>query len=350
MRISLSSMTALLILASSAMPLTGQSTPAKKGEIKRERSGPIRVNGIAAKANGDVITMNELRIKVAPQQSVLMARFPRRGAAYQEQLRQLENLYLDELIDRTIIFTEFKDRVKAFPDHEVEAEVRRIIQNVYNGDEKLFRKYLKATNLTRAEFKKQQRKELLVQIVRSQHFGDIPPPTDAEMRKEYKKWAIQNRDRTKDVGTYRKIFIPRIDRNDITSTPEGQLQLAEKLSAELKAGGDFATAARTYSRDSKAENGGLWEDVPREDLNAEFGYILFESEGNEIMGPIEGPRGFNIVQVTKRKYGPSEPFSKVRDKMKRRVEADKKKANFEVWMKKMRKRAVIEKMIEPAKR
>jgi len=309
----------------------------------REKSGPIRVNGVAAKVNGDVITLNELMIKVAPSQSVLMARFPRRGKAYQTQLNQLRSQVLDELIDRTIIFTEFKDRVKAFPDQDIEAEVKRIVQNVYNGDESLFREYLEATNLTRDQFKEQQRKELLVQIVRAQHFGDVPPPKEAELRKEYAEWSRANRDRKKDVGTYKRIYL----RKDYGDGPEAQLKLAEQLSEQIRAGGDFAKLAKEHSDDSHAEDGGLWKDIPRPDLNHEFGFLLFETVGNEVMGPIEDNFGFNIIQVIDRKYGPPEKtFTAARDLMKRRVESEKKKANFEKWMKKMRRRAAIQKMIE----
>ena len=334
------SLTAALMLPSQSQE--APAAPAKADEPIRKKSGPIRVNGIAAKANGEIITMNELMIKVAPLQSVLMARFPRRGAGYEAQLKELRDSILDELIDRAIIFSEFKDRISALSDHEVEGEVDRIIQNVYGGDEKLFRDYLKATNLTRDQFKEQQRKELLVQIIRSQHFGDVPPPKEAELKKEYQQWSIANRDRTKDVATYKRIYLPKADGGGA----EAQLKLAEDLGEKLKAGADFATAAKEFSRDSHAEDGGLWEDVPRTDLIHEFGFILFESEGNDIIGPFEDPYGFNIIQVVKRKFGPAKPFGTVRDEMKKRVESEKKKANFEEWMKKMRTRAFIQKLID----
>ena len=335
------SLTALLILPSHCQEPPAEP-PAQTGQPIRQKTGPIRVNGIAAKANGEIITMNELMIKVAPLQSILMSRFPRRGPAYEAQLKELRDGILDDLVDRAIIFSEFKDRLQALPDHEVESEVERIIQNVYSGDEKLFRDYLKATNLTRAEFKEQQRKELLVQIIRSQHFGDVPPPKEAELRKEYQLWAIANRDRTKDVATYQRIYLPKAEGGGA----EAQLKVAEELGEDLKAGGDFAAAAKKYSRDSHAQDGGLWEDVPRTDLNHEFGFILFESEGNGVIGPFEDPYGFNIIQVVKREFGPSKPFAEVRDDMKKRVESEKKKANFEEWMKKMRSRAIIQKLID----
>jgi len=272
-----------------------------------------------------------------------MARHPRRGPIFDQQLAQLRSEILDDLVDRTIIFTEFKDRVKSFPDEDIEAEVKRIIQNVYGGDENRFRQYLKATNLTRDQFKEQQRKELLVQVVRSQHFGDVPPPTDAELQKEYALWKVANRDRTKDVGTYKRIYL----RKDLGESPEAQLQLAEEISQKLAAGADFGELAKESSNDSKASNGGLWDKIPRPDLNHEFAFLLFETKGHEIMGPIEDNWGFNIVQVIDRSFGPPEKtFAGAKELMKRRIDSTKKKANFEKWMKKMRARAVIEKMVK----
>ncbi|MDA7518234.1 hypothetical protein N8529_00530, partial [bacterium] len=62
-------------------------------------------------------------------------------------------------------------------------------------------------------------------------------------------------------------------------------------------------------------------------------------------GPLEDRIGFNIVQVMERKLGPAKPFEEVREEMQRMVISEKKKSNYEKWMKKMRSRAVIEKML-----
>ena len=299
------------------------------------------VNKIAAKVNGDVITLNELMIKVAPSQSVLMSRYPRRGAAFQRQLGELKSSILDELIDRAIIFTEFKDRVRTFPDYQIEDEVKRVVRNVYNGDEQLFKKYLKATNLTRDQFKEQQRKELLVQIVRAQQFGDVANPKENELREEYDRWSITNRDRAKDLGTYRRIYLHK----SRGGGPFAQLKLAEDIVKKLNNGGNFNDLAKQYSNGSHAEQGGVWRDIPRTDLAMEFGTLLFETNGSEIMGPLEDQIGFNIVQVMERKLGPAKPFLEVRDEVQRRVISDKKKSNYQKWMKKMRARAVIKKML-----
>ncbi len=309
-------------------------------------SGAIKVNGIAATANGELVTMNELMIKLAPMQSILMAQSPRRGAAYEKTLSEMRTKILDELIDRTIIYSEYKDRLNAIPEHVVDEEIEKFIQRSYAGDRKLFRNYLKATNLNFAQFREQQRKEILVSVIKSQQFGDPPPPTDAELRLEYKDWAIANRDRTKDVATYRKIYISKTDRFDMAVTPEGQLTLAEDIIKQIKAGSDFPTLAKKHSKDSKREVGGLWENVPRTDLNMEFGYLVFESKGSEVMGPFEDQRGFTLFKVIDRKYGPAKALGEVKKEMKQRVNNKKKNAKFEAWMKKIRDRVQIKKMIK----
>ncbi|HAN81642.1 MAG: SurA N-terminal domain-containing protein [Akkermansiaceae bacterium] len=333
---------AITIGIATVLPAFAQAPPdgSPNGKI-RSSQGPQLVNKIAAKVNGDVITLNELMIKVAPSQSVLMSRYPRRGATFQRQLEELKAGILDELIDRAIIFTEFKDRVRSFPDYQIENEVKRVVQNVYNGDEQLFKKYLKATNLTRDQFKEQQRKELLVQIVRAQQFGDVAVPKENELREEYGRWSITNRDRAKDLGTYRRIYLHK----SRGGGPFSQLKLAEDIVKKLKNGEDFNDLAKRYSNGSHAEQGGVWKDIPRTDLAMEFGTLLFETSGSEIMGPLEDQIGFNIVQVMERKLGPAKAFTEVREEIQRRVISDKKKSNYQKWMKKMRARAVIKKML-----
>lgn len=308
-------------------------------------AAPVKVDGIAAKAHGEVVTMSELNIKLGPIQSVLMSQFPRKGPAYEAQLEEIRSQMLDELIDRAIIYGQYKERISAIPDHLVEEEVEKIIRNVYAGNEKLFNAYLKATGLTRAKFKEQQRKEILVSMVKAQHYGDLPPVTQSELNKEYAEWKTPNRDRSKDVGTYYKIYIPKQDLNDPTVTPEQQLELAESIVKQLKDGADFEALAKEHSVDAQASEGGLWKDIPRTDLVHEFGFVVFETTGHEVMGPLEDQNGYTIVKVVSRKLGPAAPLSKVRDTIEKRVNDRKKKAEFDKWMDKTRKNKMVKKNI-----
>lgn len=311
----------------------------------------IQVNGIAAKANGEVITKNEVLIKLAPIQSALMARYPPRGEnndrgpQYSQILKIQHDQILNDLIDNTIIYSMYKDRLNAIPDHVVETSIENFIRRAYAGDRALFKKYLKATNLSYHQFKEQQRKEILVSIVNSQQATDPPPPTEAEMKKEYRRWAIQNRDKKKDVATYEKIYLLTRDAYDSSVTREGQLQLAEDLVNQLKNGASFSELAKKHSRDSMAAEGGLWKDVPRTDLNPDFANLMFDFEvPGKVVGPIEYGPGITIFRITNRKLGPAKPYSQVKDIMKKNVNDEKKNEKIDTWMRKQRAKVPIQKM------
>lgn len=331
---------ALLSLAATAAMLIAPA-PAER----------IQVNGIAAKANGEIITQNELMIRLGPVQSLLMARYPPRGPQkdrgpqYRAELKAAHDKILDDLIDNTIIYSMHKDRINAIPDHVVEDEIEKFIRRTCAGDRDLFKKYLKATDLTYHQFKEQQRKEILVSFIKSQQFDDPPPPTEAEMRQEYKRWAVKNRDRKKDVATYEKIYLLTRDLFDPTVNREQQLALGDELVKQLKNGSSFSELAKKHSRDSMAAEGGLWKDVPRTDLNPDFAGVLFDMAPiGKIDGPIEYGPGLTIFRVVSRKLGPAEPYSKVTEIMKKNVNSQKKNAQFSVWMKKQRSKVPVQKM------
>ncbi|MDB4512349.1 peptidyl-prolyl cis-trans isomerase, partial [bacterium] len=128
-----------------------------------------------------------------------------------------------------------------------------------------------------------------------------------------------------DIGTYKRIYILKTE-GDLNKE---RLKLTENLIEQLKAGADFAELAKEHSGDSRASRGGLWEEVPRTDLQHEFGYAIFETETKEIFGPLEDQYGYNIIQIIERKLGSSKPLSQVRDLIKQRVEGQKKRLNFE---------------------
>ncbi|MGB0328713.1 MAG: SurA N-terminal domain-containing protein [Akkermansiaceae bacterium] len=318
--------------------IIGQKPPPTTDKIKPAGSRRIMVNRIVAKVNGEVITQNQLKLEVASTEAALKAQFPGRGPAFEKQLEQIRERALNEMIDRAIIFSEFKDRISIITDQQVEEEIKRIVDRLYNGDEELFKEYLKNLRVTRDQFKQQQKREILVQIVRTQHFGDVPEPRESELREAYKTWKIANRDRSKDKASYRVI---RLTKSKIN--PEIQLKLAEQIKERLDRGADFSDLAKQYSDDSKASIGGLWEDYSRLDLIPIFANLIFETEGNQLLGPLDAGFAYSIIRVEKRTLGPSPSFEEARDQLKYMVVAEKKKGNFERWMKKMRSRAAIDK-------
>lgn len=329
-----------ILLAALALPGAGQSAP----PTPAAPSGPIEVNGIAAKVNGRVITKNQVSFMLAPIYAQLVTQYPRRGQQFETEFKKARQNVIQELIDHAIILDEFKQLGAAIKPHIVDEEVKRQIQTLYNGDEKKFRDELQRSRLTMPGYREMTREKMVVQAMRAQQFSDAPPPLPNEIQKEYQTVKHTLRDTTKDIISFRKIFIPASDPANPTSTPENQLELAEDLVSQLNKGAEFAEIAKTYSRDAFADQGGLQENIPRTDLSPEFAAIIVDSPKEKIIGPLLDPRGFTIVEVIKVEYGPSPPLSdrRVREMIEERVRKKKTSAQYERWIESRRKRAMID--------
>jgi peptidyl-prolyl cis-trans isomerase SurA len=306
-------------------------------------SGPVEVNGIAAKVNGRVITKNQVSFMLAPVFAQLATQFPRRGAQFEAKLKETKANIIQELIDRQIILDEFKQLGASIKPNLIDEEIKRQMRELYNGDELKFREELKRSRLTMEGYREMTREKMVVQAMRAQQFSDAPPPLPNEIEKEYSEIRASLRDVTKDMITFQKIFIPASDPQNPLATPETQLALSEDVARQLAEGKDFTELAKSYSKDAFAESGGLQENVPRTDLSPEFAAIIFEAPVGKVAGPLLDPQGFTLVKPIKIDLGPSPPLDdKVRELVEQRVSKKKTSAQYERWIESKRKRAIID--------
>lgn len=306
-------------------------------------SGPIEVNGIAAKVNGKVITRNQISFMLAPRYAQLATQYPRRGPQFDAKFKEAKTTIVQELIDRQIIIDEFKQLGASIKPNIIEEEIKRQMRELYNGDESKFREELKRSRLTMDGYREMTREKMIVQAMRSQQFSDAPPPLPNEIQREYNEVKSTLRDVTKDKISFQKIFIPASDPQNPLATPDTQLSLAEDLAKQLGEGKDFAELAKTYSKDAFAEQGGKQENVPRTDLSPEFASIMFESPVGQVVGPLLDRLGFTIAQVIKIELGPSPALTDaMRQNMEERVRRKKTSAQYERWIETKRKRAMID--------
>ena len=316
------------------------TTPSSRAQ--QAASGPIEVNGIAAKVNGHVITKNQVSFMLAPIYAQLAAQFPRRGPQFEVEFNKAKAGVIQELVDRQIILDEFKQLGASIRPHIIDEEVKRQMRELYNGDEVKFREELRRSRLTMEGYREMTREKMVVQAMRAQQFSDAPPPLPNEIQQEYNEIRNTLRDVTKDVITFQKIFIPASDPANPLANPETQLSLAEDIASQLASGKDFAELAKTHSKDAFAAEGGLQENIPRTDLSAEFAAIIFDSPTGKIVGPLMDPQGFTIVKPVKIQYGPAPPLNEVREMIEERVRRKKTSAQYERWIETRRKRAMVD--------
>ncbi len=304
--------------------------------------GSIEVNGIAAKVNGRVITKNQVSFMLAPIYAQLAAQFPRRGPEFEKRFNESKGKVTQELVDRQIILAEFKQLGASIKPYIIDQEIKRQMRELYNGDEAKFREELKRSRLTMEGYREMTREKMVVQAMRAQQFSDAPPPLPNEIQNEYNEVKSTLRDVSKDVITFRKIFIPASDPQNPATTPDTQLALAEDISKQLGEGGNFEKLAQTHSKDAFAQQGGFQENIPRTDLSPEFAAIIFDAPVGKIVGPLMDPQGFTIVQPVMITLGPSPSLVEVREMIEERVRKKKTSAQYDRWIESRRKRAMVD--------
>lgn len=94
---------------------------------------------------------------------------------------------------------------------------------------------------------------------------------------------------------------------------QAQLEKAQDLVTQLKAGADFASLAEENSQDpGSAKNGGSLGDVERGAMVSEFDAAMFALAEGELSEPIKTQFGYHIIQVEKINGGAAQPFADVR--------------------------------------
>lgn len=143
----------------------------------------------------------------------------------------------------------------------------------------------------------QQRRTLIVgrfqQNLRDQ--GVLAPiqPTDRELRAYFEQVRPRLPPRPPTVSFRQIVISPQPDSVSLARTRG----LADSLIRELRAGADFAVAARRFSQDGSAAQGGDLDWFRRGRMVREFEDVAFSLPRGVVSDPVRSPFGYHIIQV-----------------------------------------------------
>ncbi len=304
-------------------------------------SGKRIVNRIAATVNGRPVTSAEVRARLDPYLRELLMLYPDRGPRFIAELVKAKGAVLRELIDRELMLSEFENRGAMIPETVIDEELNRRILYQFNGRRDLLLQALRASGMSLSDFRESLRKETTAAAMRSSRYDRAIPPTPDEIRAEYNATKSDYRDISRDTITYDKIFIPAVSQ-DPNSTPEQQLALAQEICNRIKSGElSFEDAARTYSADAHAQDGGAWPPVARADLAVAFANIAFSLPIGQLTGPLLDPAGFTIVRVKGKRLAPPPPLSKVKNAVDDAVRRKQSEKRYREWVDRLREKAIV---------
>ena len=262
-------------------------------------------------------------------------------AEFQAKLKQLRAEVLDLLIDQELILAEYQPHDSQFGakiDAHVEERIRNLfIREMFKGDRAAFQKAIEDSGISMKKFRDQQRKNVIVEMMRVQF---AKPDSEYITEEQRAAWLKKNESKFRIGGKLKlwSITIPAIANG---RTPDQQLALAREVRASLVNGANFAALARTHSVDSKRDNGGSWGWVEKKDLAADFWPVINKLPSGKVseITPFQG--SLYIFWVESREEGKMKPKAEVDTAVERGIMAERRQVAAEKWLKELRRKAVI---------
>ncbi len=283
--------------------LAPAALPAQTNNVQKPMS--VEIDGYAAKVNDRVITRGEVREAMAPMLPELYRAF--QGAKLDEELKKAYERTRDELVERALVMEAFKTRGGQIPDHYVDEEIKRIINDRFKGDEAGFEQLLSQQKKTRAEYRETIREQMVVGMMINEEISARARVTPEQVRSAYEK----DRER---------YFIPEKVKFSVVvlnkgETPEDQaVKRAEaaKVRQRLLDGADFAETAKEVSEGSRAAEGGAFPWMQPADARTELQDLLRTLPAGAISEIVETDEQFYIVKVEARQQPTYKSFDDVR--------------------------------------
>ncbi len=292
-------------------------------------------NGIAAVAEGKIITVDDIRREIAPMVPELQ-RNARNERDFNQRLEALQDDTIQQLIDRVLIVKDFySDEKRRIPSSYVDNAVDENVINQFEGDRSKFLAFLRSRGLTLREYRREVEEDIIYNYMRGQKrkSATIVSPVKVQEFYEENKQEFYQEDSV-------KLRLIQFQRKD-GRTDRDLIALAARVQARMDVGQKFDDIAKEVSEDSRRSRGGDWGWLDRSGLKPEFSDPLFELAEGETTHPIILPEGVFLLHAEERKYAGIQAIDGVREQIERILISREARRAQEAWLERLRRNSYV---------
>ena len=299
--------------------------------------GDTVIDSIQAIVGDSIITLQEILGTTLPREEAIFQQSTGQSQRETESsIRALRQDAFQSLIDRQVVLQEFKrlekEKGTKIPDSYVDEQVQNIIRDKFGGDRVRFDKELEASGLTREEFRKRQRDDIIYNIMRQQF---VPEPIISPLKVE--TYYRQHQDQFTVAARIKFRWI-RMDKSDDDTNGVTRKRMDEILS-QIKDGADFDDLARTYSTGPQHDTND-WLEIPK--LNDAFRDEVGKLKPGQCTGIIETTQTFLILRVDALDPAHVTPLNEVRDEISKTLTAQEQNRRGEAWIRRLKARTLVQ--------
>ena len=291
-------------------------------------------NGIAAIAEGQIITVEELRRELEPIIPRLRVE-ARNAQEFSKRIDELGKEVLQNMVDRIIIVKAAEEKGLLLPESYIDQEYDEVIDRDFGGDRGRFLEYLRARGETARDFRRNIYKRVVVNAMRAEtrrSQSEISPERIEEFYVKNKLRFYQE-----EALHLRQVILTPMASEGLVPLR----QTAKKVIKELDNGANFGDIARKYSQDEMSRKGGDWGWIERKDIRKELSDIAFGLEKNQYSQAIEMEGTIFILYAEDKREEMIQPVAQVRDIIENVLVGEIARETQEKWLNDLRNDAYV---------
>jgi peptidyl-prolyl cis-trans isomerase SurA len=298
----------------------------------------VRVESVVAVINDAIILNSELEVRRVPVlNEAQQITDPKER---ERRIAKLTSQVLDEMVNEELMVQAAEAAKIEVESAEVQAALDEVKQQNSLDDAGLSAA-LAAQGYTLSNYKQELRRQLLRFRAVNQLVAPKLSITDEDVRARYDAMARRT-EQVQAVKLAHMLFkLPE-------HATEQQLAAAKERAStainRVKGGEEFAKVAATESDDdsTKATGGELGWFQRGSMANPEWEPVVFAMDKGEVRGPVSGPQGFHVFQVTEVKRSDLKPFAEMKDQLQRELRRREMDKQTQTWIDELRKKAYID--------
>ena len=305
------------------------------------------IEQILVKVNGEIFTKSDLEQRqvaaLRQKGQALDLKSDPNNVELRKALDEITPQLIVDAVDEMVIVQRGKELGYTLSEEQfkkVVGDIRR--ENKIDTDEQ-FQAALKSENMTMADLRRNLERQMISQRVQQNEVLAKIGVTTEEARKYYE--AHLNEFTTPPTVTLREILVlvPGDAKGLNVAADEAAKAKAETIRARVTTGREsFETVAAEVSESPSKANAGLIGPLSVTDISPDLRKLIESIKPGDVSELIRTPRGYQILKLETISAAQTMTLDQAREQIGERVFTDKRRAEFQKYVEKLRAQAIIE--------
>src|SRR2546430_185160 len=305
------------------------------------------IEQILVKVNGEIFTKSDLEQRqvtaLRQKGQALDLKSDPSNVQLRKALDEITPQIIVDAVDEMLLVQRGRELGYKLSDEQFKSVVDNIRKENKIESEEQFQAALKSENMTMADLRRNLERSMIVQRVQQNEVMAKIAITDDEARAYYD--AHMNEFTTAPTVTLREILVatPADPKGVNVAAEDAALEKAQEIRRRVTTGGEnFQKLAGEISDSPSKANAGLIGPLSVNDISPDLRKMIEKMKPGDVAEPVWTSRGFQVLKLDAITATQVMSLDQAREQISERVFTDKRKAEFQKYMQKLRAQAIIE--------